>query len=260
MDYSTRKKLGCMSVVVVIIFLIAGYFFYETFIKVTPTCFDGKQNQDEQGIDCGGSICSKLCPFQAKTVVPLWSRVFHVAGDVYSAVAYIENQNVTAGVTQVDYEFRVYDSQNLLASDPIDGTTFIGPNDKTAIFETPIKTGNRVPTSVFFTFTSTPVFTTTDPKYQVPQLSSANTKLTSIDTAPKLSADIVNNTLFDYVNIPVVVLLYDADGNLISGSQTQIDSIAQQSTQKVYFTWPAKFDKPVARIEIIPRVNPYIQK
>ena len=259
MDYSTRKKLGCMSVVAAVIFLIAGYFFYETFIKVIPTCSDGKQNQDERGIDCGG-ICTTVCPMDAKTIVPLWSRIFHVAGDVYSAVAYVENQNVTAGVQKVSYEFRAYDAQNLLVADPIDGITFIGPNDKTAIFETPIKTGNRIPKSVFFTFTSVPVFTTTDPKYQVPQLSSANTKLTNVDTAPKLSADIKNDTLFDYANIPVVALLYDADDNLISASQTLIDSIPQQSSQAVYFTWPAKFDKPVARIEIIPRLNPFIQK
>lgn len=259
MDWSTRKKLGCMGIVAAVIFLIAGYFFYETFIKITPTCFDSKQNQDERGIDCGG-ICSRVCAMDAKTIVPLWSRIFHVAGDVYSAVAYVENQNVTAGVQKVSYEFRAYDAQNLLVADPVDGTTFVGPNDKTAIFETPIKTGNRIPTSVFFTFTSVPVFATTDAKYRVPQLSSANTKLTNVTTAPKLSADIKNDTLFDYANIPVVAILYDADDNLISASQTLIDAIPQQSSQTVYFTWPAKFDKPVARIEIIPRLNPFIQK
>jgi hypothetical protein len=248
-----------MGMIAVIIFAIAGYFFYETFIKTTPTCTDGKQDQNELGVDCGG-VCANLCPFQVKSIVPLWSRVVEITPGVYSAVAYVENQNVTAGVAQINYEFRVYDSDNLLAADPIDGTTFIGPNDKTAIFETPIQTGNRIPTNVFFSFTSSPVFTTTDPKYQVPQLSSANTKLTSVTTAPKLSADIVNNTLFNYSNIPVVALLYDANDNLISASQTQIDSIPQQSTQTVYFTWPSPFSEPVARIEIIPRLDPFIQK
>lgn len=259
MDYSTRKKLGCLSIVAAIVLIAIGYFTYVTFFKVTPTCFDNKQNQNELGIDCGG-ICAKLCPFQAKTIVPLWSRVFHVAGDVYSAVAYVENQNVTAGVKKIDYELRVYDADNILASDPIVGSTFIGPNDKTAIFETPIKTGNRVPTVAFFKFTSSPEFITTDPKYGVPQLASENVKFTNVTAAPKLSADIVNPTLFDYADIPVVALLYDADGNLVSASQTHIDSLPQQSRETVYFTWPTKFDTAVTKIEIIPRLNPYIQK
>jgi hypothetical protein len=250
--------MGCIGIVIALAAIIFGYVIYQKFFNIPPTCFDGKQNQDERCID-GGGVCSRVCPMDAKTIVPRWSRVFHTAGDVWSVLAYVENQNTTAGVQKINYEFRVYDSDNVLAGEPVTGTTFIGPNERTAIFESPIKTGNRTPSSVFFKFTSVPDWMTTDKKYTVPQLDSANTDLTNVDKAPKLSADIVNNTLFDYKNVEVVAILYGSDGNAINASSTVIDSIPQQTSQKVYFTWPEKFDKPVTKIEIIPRLNPFIQ-
>ena len=258
MDWSTRRKIGCLTLVGIVVIAIVGYFGYKEFFSKPATCFDGIQNQGELGIDCGGP-CAALCSFQARSPVVLWSRVFPTASGVNSVVAYVENQNPTAGVAQINYEFRVYDANNILAADPIDGTTFLGPNERTAIFESPLVTGNRVPTTAFFQFTTTPTFVKTDPKFQTPQLTSDNVNLTNVTTTPKLSADIVNDTLYDYSNIPVVAILYDKDGNAINASQTFIASIPEQTTQTVHFTWPQPFPSAVARIEIIPRVNPFQQ-
>jgi hypothetical protein len=259
MDYSTRRKIGCMTVLGIILVAMFGYFVYKNFFDKAPTCHDGIQNQGELGIDCGGP-CSTLCSFQSRTPVVLWSRVFQTANGVSSVVAYVENQNPTAGVEQISYEFRVYDANNILAADPIDGTTFLGPNERTAIFESPLVTGNRVPATAFFQFTTTPTFVKTDPRFQTPQLTSADVNLTGATTSPKLSAEIVNSTLYDYANVPVVAILYDKDGNAINASQTFIPSIPQQTNQRVYFTWPKPFAEPVTKIEIIPRVNPFQAK
>ncbi len=259
MDWSTKRKFGCIVMIGAVIAVFVGYMAYKLFFSVAPTCFDNKQNQNERCVD-GGGVCARVCPMDARTIVPLWSRVFRVTPGVYSAVAYVENQNPTAGVAQINYEFRAYDENNILAAEPITGTTFVGPNDRTAVFVSPIRTGNRIPKSVFFKWTTVPDWKTVDAKYSVPQLTSANTILTDEKTAPKLSVDIVNNTLFDYKNIQVVAILYGADGNAITASQTIVDTIPQQTTQKAYFTWPTKFDVPVTRIEIIPRLNPFVQE
>lgn len=259
MDWSTRKKIGCLGIMAFVILLISGYLIYTFFIKKTPTCFDHVQNQDERGVDCGG-VCQLVCTADAKTIVPVWSRVFHTTGDVYSVVAYLENQNKTAGVKKISYEFRIYDDKNILAGEPITGTTFIGPYDKTALFASPIKTGNRIPTRAFFSFTSQPEWFTTDARYQTPQLRTAKIQLTDETTTPKLSADIVNPTIYPYKNIEVIALVYDEKGNALNASKTMIESLPQQSSETVYFTWPEPFQSKVARIEIIPRLNPFIQK
>ena len=51
--------------------LVVGFFIFVTTVFLffllyeTPTCFDGKQNQEEIGIDCGGP-CVRLCVFQVE--------------------------------------------------------------------------------------------------------------------------------------------------------------------------------------------------
>ena len=37
--------------------------------KLPPSCKDGKQNRDEEGIDCGGEFCDKKCPTQKTTTI-----------------------------------------------------------------------------------------------------------------------------------------------------------------------------------------------
>ncbi|MBU6431623.1 hypothetical protein KGQ29_04640, partial [Patescibacteria group bacterium] len=54
------------------IILPAYFIFYKA-----PTCFDGKQNGDEKGVDCGGS-CVNLCRSQYLEPNIIWSRVIEV--------------------------------------------------------------------------------------------------------------------------------------------------------------------------------------
>lgn len=256
MDWSTRKKMGCFSLIGIVVFLILGYFIYNNFIKTEPTCFDGKQNQNERGIDCGG-VCERVCPMDARTIVPLWSRAFEITPGVYSAVAYLENQNTTAGIPTMNWELRTYDEKNILTSEPIQGTTFIGPNERTALFVSPIITGNRIPHEAFFSFSQQFDWQRTDPRFQVPQLISRSIVLTDESSAPKISAEIVNNTSFNYRNVAVIVIIYNQAGNAIHASQTILDIIEQQSAVPVFFSWPRPFSDEVSRIEIISRINPF---
>jgi hypothetical protein len=48
-----------------------------------PTCFDGRNNQDELGVDCGGS-CAIFCPAQVLGPVVRWSRMFEVTTGLYN--------------------------------------------------------------------------------------------------------------------------------------------------------------------------------
>ena len=242
----------------VVAFVIVGYFVYANFLKSEPTCFDAKQNQGERGVDCGG-VCALVCQADARVIVPLWSRVFETVPGVSSVVAYVENQNQSAGTHEIAYEFRVYDEDNILVAEPVTGTTFIAPNGRTAIFYSPVQTGNRMPKNVFFRFTSIPSWTRLGERFQTPQLTGTNTQLTDEENSPKLSADIVNSSFYDYSNIEIIAIVYGTDGNAINASRTFIESVPQQSTRTVFFSWPQKFDEKAARIEIIPRINPYAQ-
>jgi hypothetical protein len=82
---------------------------YYLFIRVAPTCSDGKQNQDEMGIDCGG-ICANQCepPLNAKDIVT--REVAFVPADrgSYDVLARIYNPNDIAGASRFSYKLTLF--------------------------------------------------------------------------------------------------------------------------------------------------------
>jgi hypothetical protein len=86
-----------------------------------------------------------------------------------------------------------------------------------------------------------------------------NDDLTDLDSVPKLTATVRNATLENYIKVPVVAIIYDADGNILAASQTIIDSLGPEESASVYFSWPEPFSAAPVKREIIPRINPFIQ-
>lgn len=257
MTWSEKRQFTIVAVFIILVGSVLGFFAYKYF-KQEPTCFDGKQNGTESGVDCGGQ-CSRVCSENARSVVPLWTRAFEVTSGVYNVVAYFENQNVTSGIKELQYEIKLYDSQNVLVADPYRGTTFVGPNQRTAILVPGIITGNRVPAHAFLNFIQSPAWDTVDPIFSSALIVVRNQIYQNLGTSAKVTAEISNTSFYDLQQIPVVAILYGADGNSFAASQTFIDVLPQGRSTMVTFTWPTPFSVPPARIEIIPRINPFIQ-
>ncbi|MCD8494645.1 MAG: hypothetical protein LRY41_00875 [Candidatus Pacebacteria bacterium] len=250
--WSLKRKATYIGAFALMVVVVVGIILAQV-LKRTPTCFDGVQNGDEQGIDCGGS-CARICEGGARSLVPLWERPFLITDNVYSVVAYFENQNAQAGIRRIPYRFRIYDAQNILISEQT-GSTFIGPNQRSAIFETGIQAGSRIPSLVFFEFLERPVWERVDAVWSTPRIIVKNRNLDLSGSTPRLSATLANTALVPLFDIHAVALLYDAAGNAVYASQTRIDRIAEQGEVPVVFTWPVPFDTTIARIEIIPRID-----
>lgn len=257
MTWSQKRQITFIGVLVIIVASVVGYGTYRYF-KTEPTCFDGKMNGTETGIDCGGA-CTRVCEGRSRSLVLLWARSFEVTPGVYNVVAYFENQNVTTGIEQLQYELKLYDAENILVADPYRGTTFVGPNQRTAVFVSGIQTGNRIPATVFFNVINPPVWDTVDPIFSSPLVTARNQLYQNLTTSAKVTTELVNNSFYDLRSIPVVAVLYDAKGNAFAASQTFVDVLPQGMTTPLTFTWLAPFAEAPARIEIIPRVNPFIR-
>lgn len=248
-----RKKLLIIIGVVILAFIIL--IVYRT-VNKPPTCFDGEMNGGEIGVDCGGT-CDLMCTENLRDLVVWWERPFEVTDGVYNVVAYFENQNLEAGLEELTYEFRVYNQENILVSEPIIGTTFIEPNKRSAIFESGIQTGGQEAFTVFFRVSSNQRWEKVDESFAYSLFQVGEPILTNQEVAPKLQASIKNTSLKNLEDIPVIVIVYNREDNAIAASRTYIDEIPQGSEENAYFSWPEPFSDEVARIEIIPRVNPF---
>jgi hypothetical protein len=253
MTWAFKRQIFYTLVFVLFLIIFASFIVYPKLNKA-PSCVDGKQNGTETGVDCGGS-CSKACLSDVSPLSVLWVRSFEVVPGRFNAVAYIENPNKGEAIQKLSYRFRFADDKNIYIGKR-EGSTFVPPSGRFAIFEPALDMGHSVPVFTTIEFTSTPVW------IQVPQekldqlkISTSDISLQDTDTSPRLSAMVKNKSLFTIPNLNVVAIVYDAAHNAISVSRTYIDEIKGEQSQEVDFTWPQAFTTPPVATEIIPMFN-----
>jgi len=254
MSWATQRKLLYLLVFLLAFGIFVLYLIYPLLNKA-PTCVDKKQNGSETGIDCGGP-CQNLCVEQMSELNVKWVRSFEATKGVYDVVAYIENRNVGAGVQKLLYRIKLYDEKNLFIG-ARDGKTVVGSNGVIAIFEGGIRTRESVPKKAFIEFEDV-IWTRTNPKASTINISVKNKKLENATTTPKLFVEVYNESLYKLENTDLVALVYGFDDNVLATSKATIDSFKPRSTEEVYFTWLNPIKENVARIEIVPHINPFV--
>lgn len=234
--------------------LIVLAFLYPTLTKA-PTCFDGKQNGGEHGVDCGGA-CSRQCSSEVSDPLILWSRAFNVSGSTYNLVGFVENQNKDSAVAVASYEFKVYDTNNTLIGVRT-GTTFIPPNQQFAVFESRFDSGQSTVKSISFGFTGPLVWVKKAPTLQTLPISVGNVLLGDNPNSPTLTADVTNDSIYSLPAFDVVTILYDSNHNAITASKTHSDGLDSNTSTPVLFTWPEPFSQTVATKDVIIEINPF---
>ena len=261
MNWAQRRQLIYMLSLIFVFLCVAGFFAYQSF-NVPPTCFDGKQNGDETGVDCGAkSSCSLYCSDELSPPVVRWVRVFPAAtngaSNIVHAIAYIEHGNPKAASYGVQYTFKLYDDLNSLVTER-KGTTFIGAMGKSAIVETLIPIGSTDPNKIRATFSFDPIiWHKISPEYALVILNTDRKLLENTDIGTRLTATIENQSLYQFRNMEVAAILYDVDGNAITASKAVLPSLDKQESKDIVFTWGYKMPRQVVKIEVLPRFNPF---
>lgn len=243
-SWSTRRKYSYFGFFFLGLVLVIGV---PAFILLyeKPTCFDGKKNGNERGIDCSGS-CAKLCPADFADPRATWSYSMRVVPGVYNALAYAQNPNQGVEAKSVPYTFKFYDVGGGLISER-KGNVFVPAGQKFPIFEGGIQT-NREIVKTTFEFGAVTSWRAGD------TLSKLKAETTNLNQGERPSAEVIVKNISlseEFSNIDAFIILYDTDGNRIGFSKTVIDRILKNGSQSIYFTWPESFIKPVVRTEVL---------
>lgn len=249
MSWARRRKTIYISTILAIFLVVIVVPTVIHFYKA-PTCFDSKMNQDELGVDCGGS-CTLLCSSQYVPLNVLWSRFSKVNDGVYNVLAYVENPNINAGAADLDYVFKLYDKQGLLLKERY-GRTFAPANKIMSVFETEMLTGNLIPDRVEFSFSTQAVWLKQDSVEN--GLSISQSVVSRDNTSPRLTFTLQNKTLKEIKQIEAIAIVYNADGNTVAFSKTIVDSLLGKESRDVSFNWPKPFTDTYARTEIVLKV------
>ena len=259
MNWAERRKLTYMTIVLVVLGMI-GFLVFRQLTSATPTCIDGRKNGDELGVDCGGG-CSLYCANELASPKVRWVRTFQMTPSVSQSVAYIEHGNATAASPLVGYTFRLYNAQNTVIAER-SGTTFLGPLGRTAIAETLIPTGNVPVARTTITFTEPIVWNKISSLLTTVVIKTDRTLVESYEygttqKGTRLSATLENTARLHFRDMDVVAIIYDRDDNVVTASKVLLPELPALSSRVVTFTWPFVVPTAGARIEIVPRFNPF---
>lgn len=223
--------------------IVSGIYF--AYFNAPPTCFDGRENGDERGVDCGG-ICTRIC--SADGVLPniVWAEAFKIVDGQYNAVAYVENTNATIGSPEVAYTFTLSDTAGVIVERT--GTTILPPDSTYPIFEGRILTGDRVPTETRLTLETPPYWLPSTIGREQFVVESRN--LTRADENPRLDVRLTNTAITSATQVEVVATIFDAGRRPLTASRTIVEQFPGRSTQDVVFTWPNPIAKTVRSCEV----------
>ena len=235
--WALRRRVGIIGVVVAVFMVVVVLPYWYSHREI-PTCFDGKQNQSEVGVDCG-SPCAILCKGQAKDLSLLWTKVFPVRAGSYDIVAYVENPNFSIGTRQFSYTATLYDADGQVIASRV-SDDFVLPSERFVLFAGGMLTGDKI--AARGSIEIDPGLTWVTTAKTGAAFSVTDKLLIGADQKPILTAILHNDTPRQYRNVDVAAVIYDSKGNPIGVSSTRVERIDPDAAEKLSFTWPDAFD------------------
>lgn len=226
---------------IVVLFLTAiSFLIFWKFWYSAPTCFDGVKNNDESGIDCGGS-CSLVC--RAEVIQPIirWDpRLFEILPGIWSSLVYVENPNIDSEAVYVPYTLTIYDEQNDILIKR-EGATVLPKNKTVGIFDgSIIMPEGKKPRRAIFELGKNIVWNkriSSEGKIKI-----THTPLLRLQSAPRVEANVKNEDIKDLKNIELVIAIFDGQDNAIAASRTFLENLKKGESESVFFTWPRPFE------------------
>ncbi len=246
--HAHRRRVTLLISVVLIVFFSA---YFAVRLYRTPTCFDGVQNREEVGVDCGGS-CDLYCESQTQPMRLVWSQVFEASSGMYNAVAYLENPNFDKQADALRYRFVVYDREGAVLAKR-EGVTDIRREPIVGVFASRISIQSGEPYKTSFEWIDEPVWRRASVERRV---SVNDEAFLQAQFGTELAATISNKEPVPLRDVEVVVIVYDAEGNALTATQTYIDFLAPREKKSISFAWPRVLPKQKGRVEFLPRIPP----
>jgi len=249
MNWAARRRFIILLIIGAVVVAFFATILIATFSK-TPTCSDGIQNQDETGIDCGGS-CQYLCIAEQQPPTVLFTKAIGNGLGRTDVVASIENKNAAAAAKNVPYRITLYGTGQFLIQE-VTGSFDLPPGATVPLFIPNISSGKQTDIKAFLTIATSSLqwFSLSPSAHRVPLVS--NTAQGGTLNTPRIEAILTNPTIVPFSNVETMVIVRDTHGDVIAASKTVVPSIPAQGQATATFTWNSAFPSAPAAIEVTP--------
>ena len=255
MEHQIQKKIF-FGIIYTTLLLFFAYLVYLPF-KPPETCSDGKKNQNETGIDCGG-VCGacRIDPVLDDVRVTETAWVVGKAGE-YDFLAKIENPNNDHGASSIEYTFRAVSASGATMVEQ-SGTAFVLPKEEKYIVETSVPLSSS-PERVELSISKTEWEKFSDYK-EKPALEVYNRRFERITSGVgfgEAKGLVANNSPFDFTDLGILVVLRDGGNRVVAIQKTDMQTLRSGEQRDFTLPWPDAFPGDVERIEVQTDANVY---
>ena len=264
MDYRRKKQLIIVAILALVLVSLVTGAYYKWFYQ-SPTCFDNKQNQKEQGVDCGGP-CALSCELlTVKKPQVKWAKAIFLKDGFYDLAAKVDNANPNYGLAKFNYMFKLYDAQNNLIAQK-QGSNFILPNQSKYIVEANVA-ADKKPAKAEMVIDD-PVKTDWQrlaDNFATPDIYVHDKQLKYLDNQPEQGASqaetaqasgiIKNNSNFDFDKIVVAVILFNAKKEIIGVNKTEVYTVPAGEDRYFSVLWFSPLSGEVSSVDMMADTN-----
>jgi len=245
MDYRVKKRIIILTGFV----LIAGLFGFLIYLFVhnPASCFDGIQNQDEAGVDCGG-VCEKQCELKPEDIKVIFTKVIPTLSQKYNFILKLSNPNAVYGVKSADYVIKFFNESRLIAD--YKGSFYVLPNDTKIVvlnaLDMDLESDNVSVTIENIDWIKLQNYQT------APQIVVKNQfyhELVNQTAFSEIKGVAVNRSDFDFDKIDINILLFDSNKEIIDGTFTEIRTLFSGEEREFIANWFYPIQNP-ASVEI----------
>lgn len=251
----TNIKRIIVIIIYLILFFLVGLFFY-SILKPSPTCFDNKQNQGEDGVDCGGSCQDCKEAVEAQNLVVENKSFIYGGPDKYDVLAEIYNPNDLYGSAEFSYKFILKDSAGKVLAER-SGKEFILPAETKNVVEVNLETA-IIPSML--------EVEVADPQwsefwdYEKPRLSIYKKQYNQISSGIGFGEAyglLRNESAFDFRVVSLNVILRNSSGEAVAVNKTEMRDVNANEERDFKLLWPNSFPGDVQRVDVEASANIY---
>ena len=250
MEIRKLKKTLYIVFYLILFFFVIGTI--ASFFVPSPTCTDGKQNQNEEGVDCGGP-CATLCPEKPleevqDIVIEEEAQVLSTSSGRWDAVVSVMNPNQLYGSGDLTYTFTFFDSQGN-AVKTVRDTSYILPFQNRYFMALEVEMKGE-PERVEFAIEA--ISWEKFREYEAPVLRVSNKQFSILSSSPDYAQAVglvINKSPYDFETVDAQVVARDASGEIIAVGYTDMQTVISGDRREFIVVWPYFFEGEVAQIE-----------
>ena len=226
------KQLLYGSLYVAIFVVIVGGIYF-VYLRPIETCSDNIQNQDEIGVDCGGSCIS--CELENERLMSSDVKVLPSGEGQVTLVAGVESEN-TAFIAKIDYSFEIFGKFGGMVSS-ITGKSSVIEGSPRYIIAPGIQSSEKD--------ISRATFKITNYEWQSPDeqdiyiIDIKDRKTTTHKDTIEINGVVSNESSFSIPTLRISALVFDKDNNLIGASATEVSNLQIGGSKKFRVFFPA---------------------